>query len=91
MRPTNVAATVTQPKPKRVFSRERGYTDAEAQKVLKASRSYEPATYKGGKVRDHPNTTAAKRWVPILCAFTGARVSEVTQLRKQDLRQEGGR
>lgn len=30
-----------------------------------------------------------KRWVPILCAFSGARVSEITQLRKQDIRKEG--
>lgn len=27
-----------------------------------------------------------KRWVPLLCAFTGARVSEITQLRKEDVR-----
>ena len=33
---------------------------------------------------------AAKSWVPWLCAYTGARVCEVAQLRKQDLRQEGG-
>ena len=31
-----------------------------------------------------------KRWVPIICAFTGARVSEITQLRKQDIRQIDG-
>ena len=33
--------------------------------------------------------TAAKRWVPLLCAFTGARVAEITQLRKADFRKEG--
>jgi integrase len=41
-----------------------------------------------------PETAAAYRWVPWLCAYTGARVGEITQLRKQDLRQvspaEGG-
>ncbi|MGI3899404.1 MAG: DUF6538 domain-containing protein [Janthinobacterium lividum] len=28
---------------------------------------------------------AAKRWVPWICAYTGARVNEVTQLRSQDI------
>ncbi|MDZ4393118.1 MAG: hypothetical protein U1B82_09125, partial [Cypionkella sp.] len=31
--------------------------------------------------------TAAKRWVPWLCAFTGARVAEITQLRREDFRE----
>ena len=30
-------------------------------------------------------TAAARRWIPWLCAYTGARVNEMTQLRKQDL------
>lgn len=29
---------------------------------------------------------AARRWVPWLCAYTGARVGEMTQLRKEDIR-----
>jgi integrase len=34
---------------------------------------------------------AAKRWVPWLCAYTGARPAEITQLRKQDVfKGEGG-
>ena len=32
--------------------------------------------------------TAAKRWISVLCAFTGARVSEMTQLRTHDIREE---
>src|SRR5690606_27872915 len=32
----------------------------------------------------------ARRWVPWLCAYTGARVGEMIQLRKQDVRQIGG-
>lgn len=31
-----------------------------------------------------------KRWVPLFCAFIGARVAEITQLRKEDLRQVDG-
>ncbi|MCO5155567.1 MAG: site-specific integrase [Aquamicrobium sp.] len=32
----------------------------------------------------------ARRWVPWLCAYTGARVGEMVQLRKQDVRQIEG-
>lgn len=75
--------------PKKVQSREKGYTTPEAMKVLKASRSYQPKTGPNGKVLEGPRMTAAKRWVPLLCAFTGARVAEITQLRKADFRKEG--
>ncbi len=85
----NVAANVRQPKPKKVQARERGYTDAEAVRVLKASRSYQPNADDFGRVREKPHMINAKKWVPILCAFTGARVAEITQLRKEDIRQEG--
>lgn len=85
----NVAATLKQPKPRKIYARERGYTDAEAVKVLKASRSYEPKADEFGRVRESEHTANMKRWVPILCAFTGARVSEITQLRKEDVRNVG--
>jgi len=88
--PENVAATVRQPKPKKVYSRERGYTDAEAVKVLKASRTYQPKADEFGYVRESEKTANMKRWVPIICAFTGARVSEITQLRKEDIRKVDG-
>src|SRR5690606_31490877 len=32
---------------------------------------------------------AGRRWVPWLCAYSGARVGEIMQLRKQDIRKEG--
>jgi integrase len=35
-------------------------------------------------------TAAAKRWVPWLCAYTGARAGEMTQLRKLDVIEEDG-
>lgn len=83
--PENVAANVKQPKPRKVYSRERGYTLAEAERLLKASRLYMPHEDKFGYIREKPQLVAAKRWVPIICAFTGARVSEITQLRAQDI------
>ncbi|WP_209425061.1 integrase [Pararhodobacter sp. SW119] len=87
--PANVAATVRQPKPRKVHSRERGYTDAEALAVLKASIAHQPKPNQFGFVRETAHMTAAKRWSPILCAFSGARISEITQLRKEDIRCEG--
>ena len=36
-------------------------------------------------VRMSAKAAAARRWVPWICAYTGARVNEVTQLRRQDL------
>ena len=88
--PENPAIAVKQRKPRKVYSRERGYTDAEAVKVLKASRAYQPHEDENGYIREKPHLVAAKRWVPILCAFTGARVSEITQLRKEDVRKTDG-
>jgi integrase len=85
----NVAASVRQPKPRKVYGRERGYTDAEAVKVLKASRTYQSKADEFGNVREGEQTANMKRWVPIICAFSGARVSEITQLRKEDVRKEG--
>ncbi|HWL55470.1 MAG TPA: DUF6538 domain-containing protein [Paracoccus sp. (in: a-proteobacteria)] len=89
--PDNPAAAVKQPKPRKQRGREAGYTDAEAVKVLKASRSYQPKADQFGRIRETPESVNAKRWVPILCAFSGARVSEITQLRKEYVRKEGER
>ncbi|WP_241525932.1 DUF6538 domain-containing protein [Pseudophaeobacter leonis] len=88
--PENVASNVRQPKPRKVYGRERGYTDEEAVKVLKASRTYEPQPDSTGHVRESEQMANLKRWVPIICAFTGARVSEITQLRKEDIRKVDG-
>jgi integrase len=67
-------------KPKKL--RAKGFTPAEASAILQAA-----STVKHG--RELPGTFAAKRWVPWLCAYTGARVGEVAQLRKEDVRKEG--
>ncbi|SHL84113.1 Site-specific recombinase XerD, partial [Roseovarius marisflavi] len=88
--PENVADSVKQPKPRKVYGRERGYTDVEAVKVLKASRTYQSKADEFGRVRESDQMANLKRWVPIICAFTGARVSEITQLRKEDIRKTDG-
>ena len=43
------------------------------------------------EIIDTPTTFgAAKRWVPWLCAYTGARPGEMTQLRKRDVIEQDG-
>ncbi|WP_410052771.1 DUF6538 domain-containing protein [Bradyrhizobium sp. SZCCHNPS2010] len=61
----------------------RGYTDAEALKILRAS--LQPMSARTG-----PKHRAARRWIPMLCAYTGARVGEMAQMRKQDVRKVEG-
>jgi integrase len=58
-----------------------GLTDGEALAMLRAALQYTRAS-----PREKAKTAAAKRWVPWLMAYTGARVGEVAQLRKEDVR-----
>lgn len=76
---TNVAQSVKQALPKKMVVRERGFTDEEAVRILEAASAYKRSEREGEKL------AAAKRWVPFLAAFTGARVTELTQLRKKDV------
>jgi len=64
--------------------RDKYFTEQEAAAILSAALRALPTK------REHPKTTAAKRWVPWLCAYSGARVAEMIQLRRQDVRQEAG-
>lgn len=68
---------------KKVKVRSKGFTDAEAQALLSAA-------WRLPRGSERPKTHAAKRWVPWLCAYTGARLGEMVQLRKKDLRHEHG-
>lgn len=61
------------------ITRERGFTDAEAETVLSTALSR-----KAGP-RELLQTVAAFRWMPWLLAYTGARVAEIAQLRKEDI------
>jgi len=85
----NVAEKVRQAVPRKQRSREKGFTDDEAVVILRAARDHIPVVTDNPATMELPQTTAAKRWSPILCAFTGARIAEITQLRKQDFREEG--
>lgn len=81
----NVAADVRVAVPKKVMNRERGFTDDEAKAILEKVNAYKPMIRKSATNTEARHTTAAKRWVPFLCAFTGARVAEMTQLRGCDV------
>jgi integrase len=59
----------------KLVDRKRGYSDDEASKVLKAALT---------------QSNALRRWVPFICAYTGARVSEVCQIRAEDILQIDG-
>ncbi|QND73994.1 tyrosine-type recombinase/integrase [Tardiphaga robiniae] len=72
--------TIKAPKPRKL--RQKGFYDDEASAILKHAKNYVPGN-------EAPKLAAAKRFVPGLCAFTGARVGEMLQLRKQDVRREG--
>ncbi len=75
--PANVASGITIKTGKK--AKRRGLTDAEATAILKAALTVPT----GGREREQ--TVRAKRWAPWLMAYTGARVGEIGQLRKQDL------
>jgi integrase len=67
-----------------IRTRSQGFTAQEASELLAHALQYRQLP------RESPKTAAAKRWVPFLCAYTGARVGEIVQLRKQDVRCEKG-
>ncbi|QIO30759.1 DUF6538 domain-containing protein [Bradyrhizobium sp. 1(2017)] len=68
---------------KTIQERPKGFVLREALAILKASSSYVAAP------RELPQTAMAKRWVPWLCAYTGSRVGEMVQLRREDVEQRG--
>ncbi len=80
--PENVATRITIKLARPTKLRSKSFTDAEATRLLNNSLNYQPRN-------ESLQTAAAKRWVPWLCAFTGARVGEMAQLRKQDITRDG--
>ncbi|MFK4385897.1 tyrosine-type recombinase/integrase [Bradyrhizobium sp. USDA 223] len=78
----NPFATIKVDVPRKAQTRETGkaFTPEEARTILKAALAIES-----------PRTPSerAKRWVPWLCAYSGARPGEITQLRGSDIEQRG--
>ncbi|WFU47723.1 tyrosine-type recombinase/integrase [Sinorhizobium terangae] len=80
----NPAEGVKVAKVKKKRTRDPGFTDEEAVAILSDAFHHK----RTGKASAHLSN--ARRWVPWLCAYSGARIGEMVQLRKQDLRQENG-
>ncbi len=79
--PSNPAKDVTISAGTKPKTRERGYTFVKARQVLAATL----IDYCG---RFSPERAASRRWAPWLCAYSGARVNEVTQLGAGDIYEE---
>lgn len=82
---SNPAKDYTIKVPKAKQSRPKGFTDTEAAAILSASLA-SPETLK----KRPAHIQRAIRWLPWVCAYTGARVGEVAQLRREDLVTEHG-
>lgn len=80
---SNPAASVRVRGPRGTIERERGLSDVEAMTILTATLVPASGRLSLGRAR-------AQRWVPWLCAYTGARVNEITQLRAGDVKQIDG-
>lgn len=77
----NPAEGVTMKRPRKTKLRDKWFSDEEARAILKAA-------LHAGSGNKGPQRRAAERWVPWLMAYSGARVGEMVQLRKQDLHRE---
>lgn len=80
--PSNPAEGITIKLGKQKKLRATGFEDDEVKALLSAS-----ARLAQGSER--LETYGAKRWIPWILAYTGARVGEIAQLRKQDLHKTG--
>lgn len=79
----NPLADVSVDVPRRAQTREdgKGFSEQEQQTILKAGLAIKDTKWP---------SKAACRWVPWLCAYSGARAGELTQLRVQDIEQRNG-
>lgn len=78
--PRNVADGIVVRVPRKAKLRESDFTEVEAMAILNASLLPAPE-------RLASENKLARRWIPWLCAYTGARVNELSQLRGQDVRE----
>lgn len=81
--PTNVALGIVVRGAKKPKLRERDFTNEEAHRIL-------AATFAPVHANVAETYARARRWIPWLCAYTGARVNELSQLRGEDVAQIEG-
>ena len=68
--------------PRKIITREsKAFTDDEAHTILRAALEVTTANLP---------VDAAKRWLPWVCAYSGARAGEIAQLRGQDISERNG-
>ncbi|MER2266074.1 DUF6538 domain-containing protein [Methylobacterium oxalidis] len=79
----NPAAGILVKVPQNARIRDPEFTDGEVVLILRA-------TFGPHDRRLSETHAAARRWIPWLCAYTGARVNELTQLRGSDLACDAG-
>ena len=77
-----VGCVVEVPRAKVTRETGRAFTDAEALTILRAALTT--------PINSKQPFTAAKRWVPWIAAYSGARAGEFTQLRRQDVESRPG-
>lgn len=81
--PTNPAAEVVVTISEKKKTKMGGFDDREAHIILAAALGPQ-------NEQMTEENAAARRWIPWLCAYTGARVNELTQLRRCDVMEEDG-
>jgi len=81
---SNPAQGITLQVGKKPRTRPKYFKLEERKAILGLSRDYE------SQGREASKLSSAKRWIPWICAYTGARVGEIAQLRKQDIFKEEG-
>jgi integrase len=74
----NPAADIRHEFPMKPQVRKPYFTDKEIKLILSEA-------LRAPSGRESPQFAAAKRWAPWMCAYTGARVNEITQLRGMDV------
>ncbi|MGO6833399.1 DUF6538 domain-containing protein [Rhizobium ruizarguesonis] len=81
--PINPLDGITVVAPQKTTTRQKWFTSQEAAIILKGTLVAPPP-------RCAAEMKAAYRWIPWLCAYTGARVGEIAQLRKEDIQSHDG-
>lgn len=79
----NPASGIALDEPRITAQRERTFRDSEIAAILMAASQAEPDDA-------NPTRSAVRRWCPWLAAYSGARIAELTNLRREDIRTEAG-
>ncbi|WP_409564504.1 DUF6538 domain-containing protein [Methylobacterium sp. J-088] len=78
---SNPATGISLDEPRIVLQRERTFRDREIAEILSAASGVTPDAR-------NPTRSAARRWCPWLAAYSGARITELTNLHREDIRTE---